>query len=382
MRFANLLTQGMAPKTNPPQGFGGLFPAQTMSQPQTDPGQSPPQNGDLNTIAQIFGHPNTTQFDNLSNLVGNIPQRSDFKPPSGLQSILQGITALGSNVGPAGMWGGNPVGIKANPMGAFADRQYLKDEPYNQAIGDFKTKEEPLAKLAQMESTRNTTDRTIANNILSQKLGQDKLDETTRNDNLKDKQKEDDRKIRQQRADAYEYKVNHPNSIIKEDNQGYFISVDPQTNQTEYLLDKEGDPIKSSNLDERAKLNIMHQNRMGEIAATGANAIKTKATPSGTPPSVRQPTETDKKTGLLNKANQAINEHPDWAPYIHMMQGGTFRVAAPDSSGALYGLMKGRDTSGDAKTLNDINQYIYGTQQLKPMSSHNSVNNDPLGIRR
>lgn len=366
MKFANMLSQGIAPTGKP---FGNLF------QPQVDQAQSPNQ---LDQIAQIFGHPNTTQFDKLSGLVNQIPQRSDFAQPSRTQSILQEIASLGSGVAPAGMWGGNPVGIKTDPMAIIANQQALRDQPYNRAIADFKTKEEPLEKLSQLESTRNTTDRTIANNILTQKLGQDKLEESARKTDLADKAKEDDRKIRQQRADAYEYRVMNPNKMIKEDSSGYFIAVDPQTGRTEYILDKEGDPIKSSNLDPRAKLNLMHENRMEEIGASGDEARKTKATPSGTPSTAKPPSATNEKTRLLNRAMQAINEHPEWKEFITPKQGGVFEVAAPASGAGLFS--GGRDTSKDVKTLSEINNFIYGVPQgNQPTSINNTLEKDIPG---
>jgi hypothetical protein len=296
-------------------------------------------------IAELF-RPDRSQFDKLSALTP--PNRADYQPSTG-RKISALMAGLGGNR-PAGIAGGSPVGFINDPARDKAVSDSILDAPYNNAVADFKLKESPLTKTAELENRRNVNDRMIDSQILRDEQVQRKQTETERQNREMDK-------IRQQRADAYDFKTRNPQFKAATDDNGQLVFYNPLDPTKTYYSG-----IQTGKLSDSDKINLEHEGKLSEIQARGkeakdleskrqtgrtdlegvkaANAKElesvkqinrtglaetniegrkeVKAIPSGSSSSVsnRPQTETQKKQGMINKALQIVSENPELKPYI------------------------------------------------------------------
>jgi hypothetical protein len=295
----------------------------------------------MSTIQALL-NPKEQQFQNFSDLINQMPQRSQYQP-SKFRQVAAAIAGMGAG-GPVGITNGQVVGYKSNIPEGQKIQQSIKDQPYNQALSDWANKLEPTEKIAQMESTRNVNLRQLGLGEQARIQNQQKIDETERKNKAAEDAKDADRAIRQQRADVYEYKAKNPNLIIKEDSSGNLIGIDPSTGKSDSILDTDGNPVKSAIMTDAEKLKQIQENKEKEITLRGTqsrltegfkqsnrveneagrqiNRLQLKQTPSGGTPNTaggaKPLSPSAERTSQQNKAVGIINEHPELKVYFEM----------------------------------------------------------------
>lgn len=316
--------------------------------------------------------PEHTATDRLTQLLGNMPQREAYHP-----SLMRRIVAsLG--------------GLGRGPQGA----EYIMDQPYNEAMQDWQNRYQPAYQAANLERYANANERQLA--YQQGMLGNRDYANWIRERDLERKitEGQDRIKISAARAAAYAYKAHNPNHEYKIDNQGRYFSVDPQTDQTEYLRDPEGDFITADKLPQEEFLAQKHDYRMAEIeAGAGARAQnvdtsgwetlydpnddttyrvnprtgerirwkKGRYEKPGTPEKggTKEEIPSRQRDRLYNRAKEISDNFPQWRKYIRLNpRTKDFKVATPQKSwlpGVGYG------STPDPQTYHTIIGLIYGT---------------------
>ena len=357
LKLSNIFGQ-QQPSPNLPFGSSSLPINDGMmnSQPQT-------QGPDLITMIQSLLNPREEQFSNFESMINQMPNRADYKP-SKWRNIAAAIAGMGTG-GPAAYSDGAALGYKSNIPGGLEIQRSIRDEPYNRALTDWSNKIEPISKIAQMESNRNINNRATALGVIQRQTAQEKQDETERANLEKERINQEKLKIQQQRANVYEYKARNPDLVIKEDNQGNLIGINPKDGTSDVITDNDGQPVKSSVLTDTEKIKLQTESNKKLIAARGEQSRLTAETtaearksddwelfitkddsgkdvtvrinrstgdvkpvdvgklvkPSGTGNAARADNPTQQKVALANLANNIKIQHPEWSKYIKVNKG-------------------------------------------------------------
>ncbi len=157
---------------DPSQGTG-IGPGM---QPQPDI-QAPMNNG---------YNPRTAISSQLTDALGNMPQRPDVGM---MKNIAAKIAGLGAGANAQGISGGQPIGFKYNPREAELASDEVKYGKYNNEMSDFQNRVKALGIGANEEDRYNTNERIRTNNAQTQEVNRQKAD------------------ILQQRADAFDQQV-------------------------------------------------------------------------------------------------------------------------------------------------------------------------------
>jgi hypothetical protein len=179
--------------TNIPQGMGQL-----------------PQGVNTGNLAALSGAQDATGaqpasgFDTpmlrqLSQYIQNVPQPSDYAP-SRMQRVMASLAGMGGSVGPTSMWGGVPVGFKADTGRQFEITKAIEQAPYEKALQNYQIKGQALEKGAGIE------ERDIANRRAIQESSE-RIAETTRENKARDADREVQRERQQQDSDTRLQKV-------------------------------------------------------------------------------------------------------------------------------------------------------------------------------
>ncbi len=357
------------------QPYSGMNPQQQQGPHAIDYGQQPNQYMDTPADPNsMMGQPVSSPYqhqniDQLNRMIADYPVE---QKPSKWRHV--GAMLVGAGYGPE------------------AAQKFL-GEPYNKEVVAWKNKVGPVENAATQERIGNQNIRTSQISQEKQDLAEKKLTQDTAN-------KEADRKIRADRAATYDFKTKHPNHLIKENDKGQLIAIDPQSGQTSILADENGEPIKSSILTDTDKINMQIEGRLkaieatgknqqSNIAATGAEARKTEAdkevnrqsdiasrgaqarttkSTAGTTTGASKPLPPSQiKTQQYNKAREAYNSHPEWQQFIKLGDPGSndFKLEAPGTS--LFGMRKTGPADQEYQKMKD---FIYATDQISPASSH------------
>lgn len=344
------------------------------------------QDDQLNQALMSLLTPKDEQYDKFTQMLGMMPQRENYQPGK-MRKIGAFLGGLGAG-GPIGVSGGQPIGYKSDVPGGLKIQSSILDEPYNQAMSDWGSKAGSTLEAAKLENTRNTQSRLAGSNLkmaqLRERTISDQEDKTRNQNDLANKNlelKAGDQKIRQQRADAYEFRIKNPNHIIKEAGE-YLVSIDPQSGESELIRDSSGEPIETGKLDDKTKLQLQLDNSLKEIGARNSaskelegvkqtnrkdlettketNRQKDITARSSSPKTTTTKTETaaNRHTRLFDKAVEGINKNPAWNEYIHLdIPHKTFKIDTPESKSGLFGL--GAKKGGDPTIAKSITDYIY-----------------------
>jgi len=147
---------------------------------------------------------NTPLSDQLTQLLGNMPQREE---PGKLRSVAAAIAAFGAGGSPEGISMGQPIGYHYNPDAAKRASDNVIDAPYDKKLSDWATKAKALGIGATEEDRRNNNE-TVAG------IKQQQID------------------VNQQRADAYQQNAD---TKIKE-----------ESDKHEYSMQKLADNVKTA----------------------------------------------------------------------------------------------------------------------------------------
>ncbi len=282
---------------------------------------------DLNAAIQSMLNPRDEQFQNYADLIKSMPQRGDYPEPGFWTKVRANIAKMGAD----------------NPMQAMQTRETIEHPAYYKALEDWNRQLEPTEKISQMESTRNVNLRTAGSQAIQRQQQQEKLDEQERRNLKLEEQSQQKIEISKQRADAYtkskQWAMDHPNHVIKEDDQGRLIGIDPTTDEAQFITNEDGSPVKSINLTPEAKANLKVKTEKELIQERGAVSAKNTATRQATSltnaTTLEQTRQQNRialdavkkqlskelspsasRTERINKAIEIINARPELAKYL------------------------------------------------------------------
>lgn len=157
---------------------------------------APPQQPNLSVqdrMNQLY-HPRDEANRMLTTTLGQMPQRSDYKP-SGVQRVLASIAGAGSS----------------SPAEAFTTSRGIVSRPYDEALGDWQNKVKPQEFLAQTENNKNKEQFNIADKTIDNELNQRKEHDifTTKVADLERKIKDGEDKAKQWERKFNEDQSNH-----------------------------------------------------------------------------------------------------------------------------------------------------------------------------
>jgi hypothetical protein len=143
------------------------------------------------------------------------------------------------------------------------------EEPYRRQVEAWKNQIGPMQSAANLERQENVNARTLAYQQVSAELRDKAIEAKEKNDMIS-------ARIRQQRADVYEFKARNPNMRIIQPKGGFVTAINPLNGQSTIIKDFEGNPISSGTLTETDSLNLQQENRLEQIAAGGYQARETE----------------------------------------------------------------------------------------------------------
>lgn len=347
-----------------PESIPSNQPIQSNSPARFTP---PNQVDDIEGMLSRLYTPEHNMQDRLMGLMNNYPTEA---PVSTGRRI--GASAVGALTDIGRMFGG--VGNGEQAYDDITGKTKFREDLFN-----WKNKVEPTERLATLEKQNNTNERTMAMQTISAKL-REEAEQHRVEKNDKDYQ------IKQQRADAYDFKVRNPLMKIVIPKGGNIMAMDPVTGQ---LHDTGIDSGSLSDADKAAltqenkleqidvnqkntekNINTKHENTLDEIGARAKEARTTKSTPSGNAPNANKPElPTQTRVRQLNKARELYNSRPDLRPFIKIT-GNEFQITPPGSGGMF-------DSAGpNPAQYKELNDAIYGSTPPAPTSSH-GVTNQP-----
>lgn len=347
------------PTMAPPLNTAPLNPSDVGGQ------QPPPQPSDIpNPLTSIPPFQPQTRMSGLyQQALSQMPQRPDastLTEPDRINATMQGVAAGSS---PLGISNGHVIGFKFNPQAANEASDQALYKGYYQKLQDWSDQIKPLGVAAAQEEKANIDARTAHDQKVNEAVKVAAEQEREKNDR-------DKLAVSQQRADAYSFDKQNPNLIKVAEPGSTLQFFDPKTGQ---MVKDTGIPSGKLSDDDRIALNI--KGRLAEIAATGDQARttegvkegdrqlditargdqarQTKQVPSGNQTG-KDATQTQQKIGDYRRARQAVLDHPEWKPYIHLDTAGanTFTVDSP-SGGHWYS-----SAGPDAATYKAIADYI------------------------
>lgn len=323
-----------------PEGFGPTPPApplfntnpmDTIS-PQV-PDQMPMQMPNLQMQGMDW-QPEHEATDFFNSLVHGMPQRQE-------PGMLRKIASIASGIG----------------YGPEEQRKVL-DEPYNESINQWKTQIEPAYQAANLERYANANERQVR--------GQTERERANRVN-------ED---IRQQRANAYAFRIQHPDWKAVQGKGGTVHFVNPQNPEqtidtgldTGTMTDREkqqyGLEGELKKIEKRGDVaagleGLRQEGRIDIVERRGTEARSTKATPSGSATG-KDLLPTQERVKQFNKAREAFNLHPEWRKFIKLGTPGSndFEIVAPGTT--LFGQWK---TGPDDNAYKSMSEYIYGNKK-------------------
>jgi len=286
-----------------------------MQQPGMNPSSVQPY--DVTQRLQQLYQPESSAQNRYNQLLQQFPQR---EKPGKLRQIGAALAGL-SAVGPGNYTeSGQAVGFRSDPIKQMQVQDQFLNRPYYQKMDDFTARLKPTAEAADIEARSNTGKRQFAENIISQERQRDELERREARDRqLANKEKveaerkrlhdENELKIRQQRADVYQFKAMHPDWKPFVEKGGNLWFVNPQNpdmkvdtgidsgtlsdmEKVTFGLTSALQQIDARGEESRKTEEVKAGNRQEDIAARGTQARTTKATPTA-PRAPVAPTQED-----------------------------------------------------------------------------------------
>jgi hypothetical protein len=221
------------------------------------------------------------------------------------------------------------------------------------------------------------------NNETKQNIASASLGEKARESNVKDVNADQDRNIKQQRANTYDFKTKHPNAQILHPAGGNYMLLDPITHEMhdsgvstgtmtqedfQNNLQNNRLQINDQKADSAEKLQGMKgKSALDEIAARSAGALDVANVRSGG--NNRPITATQERAGYWNKAQQVLNTNPELSKYIQLGNNGEFNIEQPGTS------FFGNPTGPTPDQYKQLNEMIYGKTQSQASPNGNGNSN-------
>lgn len=304
----------------------------------------------VNRLSDLF-NPKEDQFNRLDTMSKQMPSRSDYNPNL-LRRISAFTAGLGTGSGPAGMYGGTPVGFRGDIPGGLNVQQALLNQPFNEAMTDYENRIKPVEELAKLEGSRNNTNRMIGSSLLSDERARERQEETERKNTLTFEAKDRQLDIAQQRADIAASRA----EVYKDLAKGGVLQVDRDGKTWMVYKDGTKKDVDISQFTKEELEELRLENRLKAIAASGDESRRTEETRQtnrleleGEKQANREINEATRQTNrkeirsltnvnmgkplseaakaraLVSKANKVISERPDLKNYIQV-QGMNVRI--------------------------------------------------------
>jgi hypothetical protein len=304
----------------------------------------------------------TTEFSKkLQDALDMMPQRGDYKP-SKFRKIIGGIASLSAK----------------DPVEQQQVIDEIQNKPYYLDMQDWMTHVNALMKGASEEDRQNTFKRLAYMGIIGAEQKDRGLDI-----------KEGEAKTRADRAKAYAdhiaWQDSHENwkPIIPKDGTRPIIFFNPAHPEETYES-----PFKTGDMGPEALEKLRQTGRVdlanirGGYAEEVARIRGDEARKTGAAKVGANETPQQRRIRYLNRAIQAVNEHPEWKDYIRFT-----RDSATGNND--FEINPPRDDTfwrkGESKDLHDqIYQYIYGSENAgqQPVQPNQSPLRDPGGVRK
>lgn len=358
--FDPMLQQNQSPTfpQQPPVMPGGMMPNQPIQPQENNPGLY-----DVAARMKELYTPDMTAENRFEHMANNFPTQ-----PESSKKRKIGAIALASL-----------SDITGNNKGQGIFDEITGKNKFKEDVSNWKTQITPIQQAADNERATNSNSRTMAHQQIADELRQQAQEATNRKNDL-------DAKIKQQRADAYEFKARNPNMKIIATKGGNIQAIDPRTGQahdtgipTGSLTDADRIALEQTNA--LARIDAQGQNaqdlegtrqtnRETNIGLQGDQNRQTKGTPGAPSASANKPeTEASIRTGRINKAQQIINSRPDLAKWI-TVNGTDIRIKPP-STGGMF-------SSGPTKEqFDEINNAIYGAKPAATTPTGNGRGGGP-----
>jgi len=331
--------------------FGGGMP--------TFPGsyQTPPFNPSSSPIAPSFptdinfemGQQQENEEDWVARRIAEL-----YQPQNRMQQIVEQMLQNVPQRTEPGRW--RKIGAAIAGMGTenpYESAQTMAYGPYNMQMQDWGARLDPALKGAQLEMGANQNARIMAEQTLQREL-QRRRDLVNEQKILKDQELRGRAETtREKRAAVYAFKASNPNWQFKTQADGSIVAINPQ-DPTRSI----NTGIQSNELSDADKLALQLDMRLQvaekqgqiarqNIAATGAEARVTKATPSARAPAPESAIE--RMRARSDRAQQARIEHPEWAKFIGIGSNNEVVIMPPGRNGPTAAVYK------------QIEQYMSGT---------------------
>jgi hypothetical protein len=124
------------------------------------------------------------------------------------------------------------------------------DQPFYDALEDWKNKMQPALASANLERYENVNERNIMSQAATRATAQQKADILQEAENRKNREGRDLAETRRARLALQDWKAKHPLGHFGEDDEGNVTITDPISHQVDYVTDDDGDMVKSSKLPE------------------------------------------------------------------------------------------------------------------------------------
>jgi hypothetical protein len=342
--------------TNIPQGVGQL-----------------PQGVNTGNLAALSGAQDATGtssasgFDTpmlrqLQNYVTNVPQYSDYAP-SRTGRIMASLAGMGGSVSPQSMWGGVPVGFKADTGKQFEITKAIENAPYERALQNYQIGGQALEKGAGIEERDIQNKREIEYQREQNRIRQESVDTAAKKESdwadltkqLRDTQQQN-ANTRSSQVAINDFKARNPNSKI-EVAGNKLVAINPQTGETTILKGEDGQPLDSGKLDDTTKMHIQLQNQLAEInarvAGTGANQKALETQKEGNRQTdIAARGEQQRTTNTTKPVNPRANAVPTTSTTVKTTP------AKPNMFGSTNPLFGGKpETSTTAVTTKGPSQY-------------------------
>ncbi len=309
--------------------------------PQVTPDMMPPPNIEMMPPQPgMMGmeEPNQPFYDQdaenrINDLLSTMPVRQD---PTMLNRIGSAMTGIAH--------------------GPEAQKTFL-NRKHDTAMQDWNAKFKPSMEAANLERYGNANKRLIASQEETARKNRKVEEDRDRRLTEQERQNKENESTRAIRAKAYDYRARNPNHILKEDESGHIIAVDPITNKTTYLLDDLGQKIKSSKMPEEDKVNLQITGAERVARVRGAEARSTKATTSG---DSNGDSPNQQKIAQYLRAREYFNQNPAIQKFLKLGDPGTndFQLVGPSQNAVQKAL--GLRSGPTEEEFNAMKEFIYG----------------------
>lgn len=296
----------------------------------------------------------STEFaDRYRDLLDRLPERN--KPGIG-RKIAASLLGLGE--------------------GGVERAQNVLYSPYNREMEDWLTEAKALEPALGYERSANTSGASAYNQYIDNLRQERELEVRRKNAETSAK-----------RAAVYEYKTLNPNSVLKVDENGNLLGVNPQTEQANFIIGPGGKPVNTGDLSDQDRINMQLESSLTQIGARGEETRKTQEEAEKLRQAnrinlenlreqgrrwrqekgieTRETTESQTQAAqrVENNLQKMINEHPEWEKWVDVDPNNNqikIKEVGETSGGLPFGIFGRTGEQLDSNTRDQMFNYLFG----------------------